>query len=571
MPAPGTPATDTSWSRSLRDSDDDSCDDSAPPPRLKRTRTTSSDTDRFTWGSGADLVDIGLVSEPADLKFVETPFTLAKNTGARRNSAGGKGGGDGRGSGKGLKAPRSIVKAAHIKATPPVNSSLMTSTPKNRLTPAATSAQSASASRTALRPPPSRPPLARPAGVQPDTQSVSSAPTKLNALPRSNRPPSLLGSPARPPAASNSASSASYSVVTPAVATATSKLAPSPVPPAPLPPRSPAPLRIRTDSPSPKLPIFQAALVRPKPGKQFVSPIRPVQQLRPTSKTAVAKPAAPAAPAASRLNVLPLMHDTLCKKLATTHSPASSVEPSQVVPNPARPSTYSNSRASLQRFRHIGTFSSTVAASPPASSPPAAAVRSSQDALSASPSQAQPDVVPVVRAAIAAQPRIDSPSASSPSAAAPSHSSGTFRLPGLAPPSTLSSTAPHSASRPRGRLAFTPTESLTAFRARTARESAPSSSSPSIGAVTSSGGRKRARDAAGGDCEAGRERVVLGTTVRSVRPVFPQGVDGAARGRNGGMGRGVTTPAAPRRAGPPEGAESAEARLRRLYRSFQRG
>ncbi|GAA6057966.1 hypothetical protein JCM3770_000655 [Rhodotorula araucariae] len=306
----GTPDKDTSWSRSLRDSDDDSCDDSAPPPRLKRTRTTSSDADRFIWGSSADLVDIGLVSEPADLKFVETPFTLAKNTGARRNSAGGKAGGDGRGSGKGLKAPRSIVKAAHIKATPPVKSSLMTSTPKNRLTPAATSAQSA---------------------------------------------------------------------------------------------------------PSPELPTFQAALIPAKPGKQFVSPIRPVQQLRPTSKTAVAKPAAPAAPAASRSNVLPLMHDTL------------------------------------------------------------------------------------------------------------------------------------------------------------ARESAPSSSSPSIGAVTSSGGRKRARDAAGGDCEAGRERVVLGTAVRSVRPVFLPGVGGVASGRNGGMGRGVTTPAAPRRAGPPEGAESAEARLRRLYRSFQRG
>ncbi|BGP42848.1 hypothetical protein JCM10449v2_006860 [Rhodotorula kratochvilovae] len=92
MPSPRTPTKNSSWSRSLRDSDDDSCDDAAPPPRSsrqKRTRTTSSDADGFTWGAGSDAVDIGLVSEPAGLKFVETPFTLAKRTGARGNCGGG--------------------------------------------------------------------------------------------------------------------------------------------------------------------------------------------------------------------------------------------------------------------------------------------------------------------------------------------------------------------------------------------------------------------------------------------------------------------------------------------------
>ncbi|GJN93096.1 hypothetical protein Rhopal_006141-T1 [Rhodotorula paludigena] len=77
------------WSRSLLDADDSSDDDASArsPSRSKlhaqRTRTVSSELEGFAWGAGFDHVDIGLVDEPADLKFVETPFTLAKRKGAR--------------------------------------------------------------------------------------------------------------------------------------------------------------------------------------------------------------------------------------------------------------------------------------------------------------------------------------------------------------------------------------------------------------------------------------------------------------------------------------------------------
>lgn len=77
------------WSRSLLDADDSSDDDASArsPSRSKlhpqRTRTVSSELEGFVWGAGFDHVDIGLVDEPADLKFVETPFTLARRTAAR--------------------------------------------------------------------------------------------------------------------------------------------------------------------------------------------------------------------------------------------------------------------------------------------------------------------------------------------------------------------------------------------------------------------------------------------------------------------------------------------------------
>ena len=81
-----------SWSRSLRDSADDTSDNDDPPdarPLGGRTASTESAAEGSSWSTGADAVDIGLVNEPASLKFVETPFTLAKlRTGARRGGGG---------------------------------------------------------------------------------------------------------------------------------------------------------------------------------------------------------------------------------------------------------------------------------------------------------------------------------------------------------------------------------------------------------------------------------------------------------------------------------------------------
>ncbi|BGP51037.1 hypothetical protein JCM10450v2_006963 [Rhodotorula kratochvilovae] len=447
MPATKTPTKNASWSRTLRDSDNDSCDDAAPPPRSSRqtrTRTTSSDADGFTWGAGTDTVDIGLVSEPAGLKFVETPFTLAKRTDARRDNGVRRGGKGGRSGGK----------------------------------------------------------------VQ---------------QPHSSSPP-----------------------------------------------------HIRTDSPSPELPSFQAPLLRPKavrPAKPFVSPVRSVKQLPPHVKPASAPLAAPAAPATVRSTVLPVFHDTPRKKPRISQavpSLASEAGPSQVVATPIRSLPVSTSKTRLVRFRHIGTFSSTGQSPPPVSPAHPSAVSSSAKAPPVSASSPHKCSASFASSSTSSvhQPST-SASASSSTATTPSASSSTFRLSGLAPDSASSSTS-DSASRPAGRLAFSPAESLAAFRARVAGAvSAPSPSSSTSAAGTASCGRKRARDAASAEDGGGRERVVLGTAVRSVRPVSLASIGGSGRPRGAGLGRSVGPRATPRREGAQEGGESAEARLRRLYSSLE--
>ena len=93
MPSARAPTTPSTWSRSLRDSDDDS-DSPSDEPLLsapssspaRAERTSSPSTEGSEWAWGGDTVDIGLVSEPPGLRFVETPFTLAKRTGASKAS-----------------------------------------------------------------------------------------------------------------------------------------------------------------------------------------------------------------------------------------------------------------------------------------------------------------------------------------------------------------------------------------------------------------------------------------------------------------------------------------------------
>ncbi|GAA5964305.1 hypothetical protein JCM8115_006062 [Rhodotorula mucilaginosa] len=75
------------WSTSLRNDDDDDSDDdcssspsAAPPP----PPAEGSDWD---WNWSSELIDIGLVDEPAHLRFVETPFTLAKRNALTKRAA----------------------------------------------------------------------------------------------------------------------------------------------------------------------------------------------------------------------------------------------------------------------------------------------------------------------------------------------------------------------------------------------------------------------------------------------------------------------------------------------------
>ncbi|GAA5935176.1 hypothetical protein JCM10213_000668 [Rhodosporidiobolus nylandii] len=82
------------WSRSLRDDDLESSssgdDEPASPQAGSKGGGTDSEGWTSTWGgAGSDVYDIGLVDEPAGLRFVDTPWTRAKRAAADRD--GGKG------------------------------------------------------------------------------------------------------------------------------------------------------------------------------------------------------------------------------------------------------------------------------------------------------------------------------------------------------------------------------------------------------------------------------------------------------------------------------------------------
>ncbi|GAA5968433.1 hypothetical protein JCM11641_007635 [Rhodosporidiobolus odoratus] len=81
------------WSRSFRDDDFESSDDNEQPASTSATgkRREAADSGgedwSTTWGGSdrqSDPIDIGLINEPPELKFVDTPFTIAKRRGADR-------------------------------------------------------------------------------------------------------------------------------------------------------------------------------------------------------------------------------------------------------------------------------------------------------------------------------------------------------------------------------------------------------------------------------------------------------------------------------------------------------
>lgn len=74
------------WSTSIRDDDDDDedDDDEAHPNAATRSQLACAEGSDWDWDWSSELVDIGLVKEPAALQFVDTPFTLAKRNAALR-------------------------------------------------------------------------------------------------------------------------------------------------------------------------------------------------------------------------------------------------------------------------------------------------------------------------------------------------------------------------------------------------------------------------------------------------------------------------------------------------------
>lgn len=272
----------------------------------------------------------------------------------------------------------------------------------------------------------------------------------------------------------------------------------------------------REDSSSP-LPQWQAPLLRPQPVKGFKQPVSAaLVPMTPSNRVVQANPA------------LALPHRPSSRKQATaTERRIQEIEfadESSSTPKPflARASSGlgSETRARLDRFRYIGNFGTKAKASS----------LSLADRSSPAPEPSRGNAAPPDISAFRG------PSYSTPATAR-------FTLPGLAP-----SSAP---KHPNNRLAFQPAEPLSSFQARMSSSHASSSES------------------ATGE---GREKVLLGAAVRSVKPIlstrFPSGGSGGGAGKKRKVGKGVPLVVPRERSAQDAEEESAEARLRRLYRSL---
>ncbi|BGP27086.1 hypothetical protein Rt10032_c12g4886 [Rhodotorula toruloides] len=468
--------TTPDWSCSLRHDDNDISGDDAGPrsPSTSRSAQAGSwgdrdDDDGFAWGSTTDFVDIGMVDEPASLKFVETPFTMAKRAGATSG-----------------KAAKSVAK------------------PKEK--------------GKARRPPP-------PAKAQPAPSPAS--------LPRQSTVQS----------ASKAGLAAAASSKTPAKAKTTSTFKPlQPFSAAPVAPRAPAAPSPAHKTIPPSSPTKQL--------KRIVAPDQPPQPSKPPLRLKVALGTTAAKHAFfghaseqvfrifgfSRLFLFFCSpHRISWSGTVATKRRFAETNPTQASadlpsPGPAHSSgeVSHETRARLDRFRYIGNSGATSQTSSPASAYHSeSATKRSRDAASEN---------------IIASTATRGSSTSSPTTAR-------FTLPGFSP-----SSGP---KRPFNRLAFEPAEPLSSFQARMSSSSSRSSFAGSY-----------ARD----DSE-GREKVILGAAVRSVKPIlstrFGGSVSGVA-GKQRKVERGVSLVVPRDRGVQDEKEESAEARLRRLYRSLER-
>lgn len=75
------------WSTSLRNADDDDSDDDGSSSPSAASRPPPAEGSDWDWNWSSELIDIGLVDEPAHLRFVETPFTLAKRNALTKRAA----------------------------------------------------------------------------------------------------------------------------------------------------------------------------------------------------------------------------------------------------------------------------------------------------------------------------------------------------------------------------------------------------------------------------------------------------------------------------------------------------
>ncbi|BGP73195.1 hypothetical protein NBRC10513v2_006599 [Rhodotorula toruloides] len=506
MPLLHKPQKAQDWSSTLRD-DDFSSDDDAGPRSLSTSRGVQTagwgdedDEESFAWGSTTDFVDIGMVDEPASLKFVETPFTLAKRTGA----AGGK-------------AARSVAKQKEKgKATVPPPSAKAGPAPPLASLPGQNMSQSASKAGPAAAAPPKTPAKAKASSTFKPLQPLSAAPV----APRAPVAPT----PARKAVLPSSPTQKVDRVVAPPKPPKPSeqpvraKLAPGTSAASPFRPSGPRmePSTSSKQSSLPSVMAWQAPLLRPQPVKGFKqmpspapAPTTPSHRLLNAQVTVPPHRRSPSA-------------DTTARKrrfVGTDPTHASADPPSQGLAHSSGEVSH-ETRARLDRFRYIGNFGTTTKTSSPASA------TSSEPATK--------------RSRDAASENIASAMARGGSTSTPT--TARFTLAGLAP-----SSAP---KRPFNRLAFEPAEPLSSFQARMSNSSRSSFASSNTH-----------------DDRDGREKVLLGAAVRSVKPILSTRFGGGV-GKKRKVGKGVPLVVPRERAAQDEEEESAEARLRRLYRSL---
>ncbi|KAK4329891.1 hypothetical protein RTBOTA2_005853 [Rhodotorula toruloides] len=551
MPLLHKPQKAQDWSSTLRD-DDFSSDDDAGPRSLSTSRGVQTagwgdedDEESFAWGSTTDFVDIGMVDEPASLKFVETPFTLAKRTGA----AGGK-------------AARSVAKQKEKgKATVPPPSAKAGPAPPLASLPGQNMSQSASKAGPAAAAPPKTPAKAKASSTFKPLQPLSAAPVAPRApvaptparkavLPSSPtqkvdrvvappKPPKPSEQPVRAKLAPGTSAASPFRPSGPRMEPSTSSkqsslpsvmadllvipfsstlhISTPPTSPRPRPkPSKAAAAPASRDGSSSPLPQWQAPLLRPQPVKGFKqmpspapAPTTPSHRLLNAQVTVPPHRRSPSA-------------DTTARKrrfVGTDPTHASADPPSQGLAHSSGEVSH-ETRARLDRFRYIGNFGTTTKTSSPASA------TSSEPATK--------------RSRDAASENIASAMARGGSTSTPT--TARFTLAGLAP-----SSAP---KRPFNRLAFEPAEPLSSFQARMSNSSRSSFASSNTH-----------------DDRDGREKVLLGAAVRSVKPILSTRFGGGV-GKKRKVGKGVPLVVPRERAAQDEEEESAEARLRRLYRSL---
>ncbi|GAA5831993.1 hypothetical protein JCM11251_002777 [Rhodosporidiobolus azoricus] len=563
------------WSRSLRDDECWSSEDELPTRSSRQQQNRqggeadglSEEVDTEDWPDlwssrsegWSDPIDIGAIDEPDALKFVETPFTIAKRTG----TSWAKGKGREKPAPPASLAPRSKKAALHLQP-----SQLSTASARPAAPPNAVSASVASS------PAQSAPPCTRASGHPPSTTSASklastkpSIPptclhTRLPAL-ASKAPashsisrPALLATPKTPCKAPRpfsapkgarapeprpaplvielddddedlEASSATDSLVSRG-ANATSETAPTcSLPPSPSPPQR-SEITIRPDSarPSPQRPDHPVAQLTTSLSQPSVSLVRtPAAEVVQLDSRQVA--GSPHAPQGNASRALPLPHIRRpAQPTPSTKSTASAASP---------PSATSAQK--LDKFRHRSqskTLHQHLSAAPSSLSAPL-----SSQAPPRSPTSSANTVPALTRSFASSKP---GSTATPEPQVQTSSSTGRFTLPGLTPSG--------------GKKSFKPAESLVAFRQR----------------VDASRGNKHLRDDAS---EEGREKVVLGASLRSVRP--PSSTSTASSSSSFGTRNRkkprisnipivMPRPSAP---GRNEGhEETPEERLRRIYRSL---